>query len=93
MDGELNFVTGLCTFSAADNVFERVAQEEQLQFLKYIYNGVAIVQSQQKTDFYRTCEPPNPVLVLIEPRFEGPSPRSLSDLEFDPHWDENDGCG
>ena len=34
MDGELIFVTGLCTFFAADDIFERVAEEEQLRFLK-----------------------------------------------------------
>ena len=48
---------------------------------------------QECTYFYRTCEPPNPVLVLIEPRFEEPSPRLSSNLELDPQRDPDDGCG
>ena len=52
-----------------------------------------LLQQEGGLDVYRTCEPPYPVLVLIEPKFEEPSPRLSSDAEVDPHRDANVDCG
>ena len=49
--------------------------------------GIVHTMLYEYTEFYRTCELPNPVLVLIEPRLEEPSPRLSSYLEVDSHRD------
>jgi len=52
-----------------------------------MYSSTTMLTKEGKTVSYRTCEPPNPALVLIEPKFEGPSPRSSLYLEVDPQRD------